>query len=430
MIKMRFQYLFSLRQAMTFAMAAALVVALLECPASCTPPRGYFSNPTYVGPVSDEVPEAHYFIPAVSADHLTLYFCDSNRLGSLHLPGNQGLEDIWFATRESTDEQFTNVQSVGTAINTSNSEVLGNVSIDGLTLYFSQSGSGSIDMYQATRESLDDQFSNVVSLGPGVNTSNEEAMPFVTNNGLTLVYEVAPAGQLLSSSAEVDIWMATRASIAEPFGNAHPLAMNSTSADDWYPSLSSDGLTLFTSDWVWQGMRPGSPGSHSTWVSSRASLDDPFSTPVLITDLWPDSVFETSVITNSFISQDWPAQGSKLYWMERKYPDSTYGDPRYTALVIYQANWIPYLEGDFNLDGSVNGADLLLWQKGESPKPLSQEDLTAWQTQYGPSASEFKLPSLSVPEPSTFCLLLAAGLFEMFGLCVRRPASSERRSKQ
>lgn len=411
-------------QRVLFCLTAYLLAGIVIA----APPRGYFTNSTNVGPLSGY--EAHHFIPVVSPDQLTLYFCDSNRAGSLSLPGNQGFEDVWVATRTNTDEPFSNVQSLGSAINTPNSEVLGSVSADGLTLYFSRGDSAGINLYQATREFVDGQFANVESLGPGVNTADVQAMPFVTNDGLTLVYEVAPAGQLLSRTADVDIWMATRESTADQFGNARALEMNSTSADDWYPSLSSDGRTLFTSDWVWQGMRPGSPGYHSTWVSTRESSEDPFGMPVLITDLWPDSVFDTSVITNSFISQDWPALGSKLYWMERKYPDSTYGDPRYSALDIYQADWIPYLDGDFNEDRRVDGADFLLWQRGESPDPLGQEDLVDWQMHYGQSVDALAASPSGVPEPSTLLLLFSSAVLSMVGLWRRKQTTSKWRTWQ
>jgi WD40-like Beta Propeller Repeat len=337
----------------------------------------------------------------VSPDQLTLYFCDTDRLGSIHLPENQGLEDVWFATRTNTDEPFSNVQSLGPAINTSNSEVLGSVSADGLTLYFSRS-SGNSDIYQATRGSVDEQFTDVVSLGPGVNTPDEQAMPFVTNDGLTLVYEVAPAGQLLSNTSDVDIWMATRETTAEQFGSARPLAMNSTSADDWYPSLSSDGLTLFTSDWVWQGERPGSPGYFSTWVSTRVSSEEPFGMPVLITDLWPGSEFTAANIANSFISQDWPAPGSKLYWMDQRYPGTSYPDPKASALDIYQADWIPYLDADFDSDGDVDGDDFLYWQINDG----SPAGLQLWQDQFGNVASSAVAASTGVPEPATGLMLM------------------------
>lgn len=69
--------------------------------------------------------------------------------------------------------------------------------------------------------------------------------------------------------------------------------------------------------------------------------------------------------------------------------------------------------GDFDGDGDVDGDDFLVWQRGESPSPLSQEDLAAWQESYG-SVSDVN-DSLTVPEPASLysgvlCVLLAGVL--------------------
>lgn len=65
--------------------------------------------------------------------------------------------------------------------------------------------------------------------------------------------------------------------------------------------------------------------------------------------------------------------------------------------------------GDFNSDGSVDGQDLLIWQRGESPLPLSQADFSDWQANYGMPAALASQQSASntVPEPSTLLLGLA-----------------------
>ena len=40
------------------------------------------------------------------------------------------------------------------------------------------------------------------------------------------------------------------------------------------------------------------------------------------------------------------------------------------------------VEGDFDGDGFVTGADFLKWQRGESPNSLSQSDLATWEANY------------------------------------------------
>lgn len=62
------------------------------------------------------------------------------------------------------------------------------------------------------------------------------------------------------------------------------------------------------------------------------------------------------------------------------------------------------LAGDFNNDKTVDGADFLRWQRGQSPTPLSQADLNVWRANVGQSL--FAVSALSpVPEPSTALLL-------------------------
>ena len=67
--------------------------------------------------------------------------------------------------------------------------------------------------------------------------------------------------------------------------------------------------------------------------------------------------------------------------------------------------------GDFDIDGDVDGADFLKWQRGELSNPLSSSDLANWQASFGDVASSVAAASTAVPEPSSFVLLLAALLF-------------------
>lgn len=65
--------------------------------------------------------------------------------------------------------------------------------------------------------------------------------------------------------------------------------------------------------------------------------------------------------------------------------------------------------GDFNEDGVTNGLDFLAWQRGESPDPLSQDDLRDWSLGY-----EVHVPLsatvAAVPEAASLSLGLLAAL--------------------
>jgi hypothetical protein len=68
------------------------------------------------------------------------------------------------------------------------------------------------------------------------------------------------------------------------------------------------------------------------------------------------------------------------------------------------------LPGDFNGDKTVDGADFLRWQRGESPTPLSQSDLNVWRSNFGQSL--LATPAVAtVPEPSgAWAILVGSAL--------------------
>lgn len=81
----------------------------------------------------------------------------------------------------------------------------------------------------------------------------------------------------------------------------------------------------------------------------------------------------------------------------------------------------PPRAGDFNLDGAVDTADLLEWQRrvGAAVNPLDAQDLADWKANYGASAGSTSQPAFgAVPEPGT--LALAASATALAGLRSRR----------
>ena len=57
--------------------------------------------------------------------------------------------------------------------------------------------------------------------------------------------------------------------------------------------------------------------------------------------------------------------------------------------------------GDFNADGFISGLDFLAWQRGESPNPYSNSDLTVWETAYN---NPIVASVAAIPEPATVSL--------------------------
>ncbi len=62
------------------------------------------------------------------------------------------------------------------------------------------------------------------------------------------------------------------------------------------------------------------------------------------------------------------------------------------------------VEGDFDESGTVDGLDFLAWQRGESPNPLTLNDLSSWMSNYVAASS---MADVSVvPEPAALPLVL------------------------
>ncbi len=62
--------------------------------------------------------------------------------------------------------------------------------------------------------------------------------------------------------------------------------------------------------------------------------------------------------------------------------------------------------GDFDVDGDVDGADFLIWQRGESPLGGTSAELADWQNNYGPNP--LVGATSAVPEPSCMLLMLTS----------------------
>lgn len=81
---------------------------------------------------------------------------------------------------------------------------------------------------------------------------------------------------------------------------------------------------------------------------------------------------------------------------------------------VYLATPRPY--GDHDNDGDVDGNDILVWQRGQSPDPLSAIDLADWKSNFGAPFSS--AATQAVPEPRASMAVIAAVIWR----CFRRSA--------
>jgi len=213
------------------------------------------------------VNSASDFSPSLSSDGRTLYFTSQDRGGS-------GSFDIWTATRPAASGLFGTAVNLGSPVNTNSSDASADISLDGLSLVWTSNRPGALgayDLWMSTRATTNDVFGPAVNLGASVNSTALDWTPNISD-GLTLVFQSNRSGGF----GDHDLYIATRPNTSVPFGAAVNLGQPiNTAAGEFDPSLSADGLNLF-----FASNRSGGRGGIDLWVSNRASINDPFGTPV------------------------------------------------------------------------------------------------------------------------------------------------------
>jgi predicted secreted protein len=187
---------------------------------------------------------------------------------------------------------FGTPTNLGPPVNTPDSDGSPNITPDGLSLYFSSGrpgGSGGSDLWVSTRETPDDNWGTPLNLGSTVNSSADDWAPSISPDGLELFFTSKRPG---GPGGFSDIWLTTRATQEDDWGRPEPLGPNVNTSDfDGHPSISSDGLLLFFCTWTTGTTRPGF-GSSDIWITSRPSLSGPWAEPMNLGAIVNSSAFE------------------------------------------------------------------------------------------------------------------------------------------
>ena len=273
--------------------------------------------------------------PCISADNLSLCF-HSDRDGGF------GLRDLWVTTQQTSERMpegyWSTPTNLGPAVNSSVKDAQPSFSTDSLTLFFHsdrEGGYGDSDLWVIRRPTIFDSWATPMNLGPTVNSPYRDAAPSISADNLNLYFLSDRPGGFGSN----DIYMSSRATMNEPWGepvNLGPV-VNSSASDD-HPSVSSDGLLLF-----FGSERPGGHGSADIWVTMRKTRNDPWKEPVNL----GSTVNSTTGESAANISAD----GSLLYFGSNR--AGGYGD-----LDLYQTPIIPIV--DLNGDGIVDALDMCI----------------------------------------------------------------------
>ena len=266
---------------------------------------------------------------SLTVDGLSLFFT-SRRSGGL-----EGY-DIWVATRETVNDDWSESAKLGPAVNmTDQSEWDPSISSDGLELYFSRGpGHTNHDLYVTTRETTNDEWSTAVSLGETINSPAEDGDPCVSADGLSLYLSSSRTG----GEGERDLYVTTRLTKNDTWSapvNLGP-TVNSSRAD-FAPSITSDGLTLIFSSQRY----PRYSNYYDLLMTKRRTTSDPWGEPI---NLGP--IINTDDLDYADISPD----GQTLYIYCWNWPGG------YGLYDIYEAPIIPIV--DLNSDGIVDAADM------------------------------------------------------------------------
>jgi hypothetical protein len=229
-----------------------------------TPPRcdvaKPFGAPTRIAGTDGAVLQA---TPRVSADELTIYFTTRDA-GS----GHTRLAKI---SRASASAAFGPM----TLLDAQNSDADDNdpaPAFDHLSIWFQSTRGGSVDLFVATRPTVNDPF-GAPSLVPNVNTGDTDAHAYFRQGGGGELWLVSNR-----NGDDFDVFVARKQGAS--FDAPTVVAELSSSSDDFQPQISEDGLTALLAS-----NRPGGLGQSDLWFATRASTSMPFGAPTPLTEL-------------------------------------------------------------------------------------------------------------------------------------------------
>jgi len=278
--------------------------------------------------------------PSIAPNGLELYFCSTR-------PPSTGWDDLdlYVAKRASLDADWGEPVRLPAPLNPEgSSELCPFLAQDGLALYFNSSrpgGYGGMDLWVARRPTLDSPWGEPVNLGPPINTEHDEHRVAVFDGERT-IYFSDWSGTRPGSHGWADIYVSTRATTADPWGQPQNLGPVINSPEDEYgPTyISPDGLSAYLTSYF----RKGGAGGGDIWIITRPSTSAPW-----------DTMVPVGPPLNSIHPDDWDSEvvffpaGSMVY-MESVRAEG------FGEWDLWQAPLVPVV--DFNGDKAVDLLDV------------------------------------------------------------------------
>ena len=166
--------------------------------------------------------------PEVSYDGLTLYFA-SARAGTL------GGNDIWRSSRATRAAAWSTPVHVNELCSTAGD---GAVTInDPLVAFMDSERAGGLGIFTALRSSPTTGFSEPAAVDE-LNSAQDEGNPMLATDKLSIYFDS-------NRSGDGELYVATRATPASPFGTPERIVELSTASAETDPWLSPDGRTMY-----------------------------------------------------------------------------------------------------------------------------------------------------------------------------------------
>ncbi|MEM9454923.1 MAG: hypothetical protein AAGF11_12140 [Myxococcota bacterium] len=257
-------------------------------------PEGPFGDPVVVSVINSGQTDDD---PTLTADRLEIYFA-SNR---------EGDEDLYVATRRSTNDDWSPAVPVPVVNEEGVRDNTPGISGDGLTLLFAserQDSLGDQDLYVSTRARRGQPWSMPVHVS-SLSSDRRDIAPGLTV-GREAVYWCS-FGPGMGSSGDLDVWWAEvlRDGVTFQFGPAQPVpGLLNTNDDECASWLSPDRRTIVFD-------RSSGSAGFDLWMASRDEPDQGFGEPVPLDAIDREGInLDGSNDTDPWISPD----GRVLYF--------------------------------------------------------------------------------------------------------------------
>jgi serine/threonine protein kinase/Tol biopolymer transport system component/tetratricopeptide (TPR) repeat protein len=275
--------------------------------------------------------------PAINSPREDCAPCLSSDSLELYFHSEEPDGEIRVVRRATPGDEWGPSSNLGPTVNSPSYDGGPSISSDGLSLYFGSDrpgGYGWGDLWVTTRATTDDDWGTPVNLGPSINTGGAFGASISADELELYFHSDRPGGY-----GALDIWVTTRATVNDNWGTPVNLgpALNTFAQDNW-PGISPDGLLLF-----FGSNRPGGAGSWDLYMARRATTRDPWGPPMNLGPMVNSTAWEVG----PKVSPD----GSMLYFHSPR-PGGLGGCD------IWQASIEPVV--DFNVDGIVDAADMCI----------------------------------------------------------------------